>query len=494
MTESPDDDWGWLGAVLAVGLLLTLWHLVALGTGAVDLSFDEGQYWGWAQEPAWGYYSKPPMVAWAIWATTAVCGDGVACVKASSPLFHLGTGVIIFLIGRRLFAGAAGFWSAVVYWMMPGVALSSLVVSTDPPLLFFWSLALLAWVRLIQEEDRWGWLLLGLALGLGLLSKFAMLFFLLGILLHGVLCVEARRLWRRPGQWLALLPAGMFYLPNLYWNVQNGFVSYAHTRDNANLGPDLFHPERMAEFLGSQFAVFGPILFAILLWLFLRIRPLIREDRNWALLVSFTVPVLLLITVQALLSRAHANWAATAYVAATLLVTVWLLQKGGWPRRLVWISLALHLVIMGIGSHLDLIVARSGLEMPAKYDPQRRVKGWREVGEWVRQVASDHPDATLLMDERKTQASLVYHARPLGMMARRWNPGPAIVDHYALTRAMTGQEGGDFLLITRRPDAGHVAPSFASAEKLERITVRTHRDQELRLEAWLLRDFKGYAP
>lgn len=491
-TTVHDDERMWLGLSLTIGLLLTLWHLAALSFGAVDVSFDEGQYWGWAQAPAFGYYSKPPMVAWAIAGTTSICGDGAACVKSSSALFHFGTGLVIFLIGRRMFGGAAGFWSALVYWTMPGVALSSLVVSTDPPLLFFWSLALLGWLRVYQEPDIKGWMLLGVAFGLGLLSKYAMLFFLLGIVMHGLLSAEARRLWRRPGLWLALGLGVVIYLPNLYWNYDNGFVSYAHTRDNANLEGALFHPDRMAEFLGSQFAVFGPLLFAVLLWLFWRTKRLIHDDRYWVLLLSFSAPVLAIITVQALLSRAHANWAATAYVAATPLVTVWLLQKSEWARRLVWVSIALHLVVMGVGSHLDALSRMAGIELEAKFDPERRVKGWREAGAWVRDLSTRHSDLTLLMDERKTQASFVYHARPIGLTARRWNPTPAIVDHYALTRPMTGQEGKDFLLITRRATADHLASRFESAEPLERFQLRTHSDQVLELSAWILKGFRGY--
>lgn len=57
-------------------------------------------------------------------------------------------------------------------------------------------------------------------------------------------------------------------------------------------------------------------------------------------LLAFSVPVILLLTLQTLLSRAPANWAAAAYPAATILVTAELLRH--WPR-LFRISLGLHL-------------------------------------------------------------------------------------------------------------------------------------------------------
>ena len=88
------------GAVL---IALTAWRLVALELGPLTLMFDEAQYWTWAKDPAFGYFSKPPMVAWLIAFTTSLCGDGEACVRASSPLLHLATASTVWLLARRMF-------------------------------------------------------------------------------------------------------------------------------------------------------------------------------------------------------------------------------------------------------------------------------------------------------------------------------------------------------------------------------------------------------
>ena len=50
----------WL--VVALGALLAI-RLVALVFNRTDLFFDEAQYWAWSVEPAFGYYSKPPLIA-----------------------------------------------------------------------------------------------------------------------------------------------------------------------------------------------------------------------------------------------------------------------------------------------------------------------------------------------------------------------------------------------------------------------------------------------
>jgi hypothetical protein len=61
-----------LAAVAAITAARLLW----LGVQSAGLYPDEAQYWFWAQHPAFGYYSKPPLVAWLIALTTAAFGDG----------------------------------------------------------------------------------------------------------------------------------------------------------------------------------------------------------------------------------------------------------------------------------------------------------------------------------------------------------------------------------------------------------------------------------
>ena len=68
-------------AILAV-------RVIALAVSNAELFFDEAQYWAWGQEPAFGYYTKPPLIAWIIGATTSLCGDTPFCVRLPSPLMH----------------------------------------------------------------------------------------------------------------------------------------------------------------------------------------------------------------------------------------------------------------------------------------------------------------------------------------------------------------------------------------------------------------------
>ena len=314
--------------------LIFLVRIISLWFNNSELFFDEAQYWFWAQELEFGYFSKPPLLAWVIAWTTSICGsDSEFCVRLSAPVLHIATAVLVFLSARQLFDDKTGFWASLLYATLPAVSLSSTIISTDVPLLFCWSLALYAYIRLGKEFNL-GWaLLLGIAIGLGLNAKYAMIYFVLCGLVHMVAEQQEYTPPRKSGFWFAVAIAGLMMVPNILWNFENGFVTVSHTGDN--IGWAGFEPNwrGLAEFFGSQFGVFGPIAFGILIAATFRMA---KDSISPAhrLLISFSLPIILLIMVQAVMSKAYANWAATAYVAASILVAEIMVNRipWGWLR------------------------------------------------------------------------------------------------------------------------------------------------------------------
>ena len=88
---------------LAVVAAITAARLIWLAVQSAGLYPDEAQYWFWAQHPAFGYYSKPPLVAWLIWLTTAAFGDSEFAIRLSAPLLHAGAAGIVYAIAARLY-------------------------------------------------------------------------------------------------------------------------------------------------------------------------------------------------------------------------------------------------------------------------------------------------------------------------------------------------------------------------------------------------------
>ncbi len=489
----------WLGPAAAFALCaaITAVRLVALVVQPLDLHPDEAQYWSWSRDLDWGYFSKPPLIAWLIAGATALCGSGEACIKAPIPLLHLATTMLIYGIGRRLFGPAVGFFAAVAFVTLPGVSFSSAIASTDPLLLTFWALAFYALVRLWRGGGFGWWALLGLAVGLGLMSKYAMAFFVVGLFLLLAFDSETRRRLVAPDYGLVLAGAiaAFVFLPNLLWNLSAGFVTFAHTGANANLGGDLIQPGKFLEFAGSQFGVFGPILFATLIWAAAWVARW-RADARLRLLAAFTLPMLVTILALSFLSRANANWAAPSYVAATVWVTALLVADG---RRLLAVaSLALHTVVavaasVGMAVHAGPGVY-GGVRVPPGLDIYKNYDGWRDLGAGVGKLRPQYPGTPILVEERKLLAALLYYVRPWPQDVFAWRADGRITDHFKLTRALPGTQGGDFLFVTSFERPEHILRHFKSAEPVATFRMPIGAGEGTPVRVFHVRGFLGYNP
>src|SRR5579862_2170712 len=175
-------------AILAITAARLLW----LSIQSAGLYPDEAQYWFWSRHLAFGYYSKPPLVAWLIALTTSLFGDGEFAVRLSAPLLHAAAAGFVYGIGKRLYDRRIGFWSAMAYASLPGVSLSAFLISTDAVLMPCWAAALYGFIRARDDGWRW-WLATGTAIGFGLLAKYAMAYWLLSAFGVALLLKQERR-------------------------------------------------------------------------------------------------------------------------------------------------------------------------------------------------------------------------------------------------------------------------------------------------------------
>ncbi len=488
-----------LGMVLSVAVITAI-RLAYLTVYPIGLHPDEAQYWSWSLDPAWGYFSKPPMVAWLIAGTTALCGSGEACIKASVPLLHGITACFIYGAASRLYGQRAGYLAGLLYLTLPGVSFSSTIMSTDPPLLTFWSAGLYALVRLGEVRGRtysW-WLVLGLAMGLGLLSKYAMGFFIAALALWLAFDGEGRRRLLsdragKTGMALAAATTLLLYLPNLWWNIGAGFVTYAHTVSNADLGRRIIRPDKLVEFVVSQFGVFGPVVFAVLLWLLFRPDRWLKEPRA-RMLATFILAILVPIVVLSFITRANANWAATAYVAGSIWVAGALTGRLG--RLAITGSIVLHTVLAA--ALMGGLIGQAepgrywGMAVPSRLDPYKKYGGWRAIGEEVTRLRARYPGLPLLGHSRMTIASMLYYVRPWPVPIYAWHSSGRVKNHFRLSRPWPGTPGSDALVISRERRAGRVLGRFSSYRLVATITVPIATDTRRRVRVYHATGFLGY--
>ena len=423
-----------LAFALILGLLFV--RLLLVVVSPLELYADEAQYWRWGESLQWGYYSKPPMIAWMIHLSTAMFGDSEWAIRILAPVFHAIAASILFLLARRMFGGLAGLFTVVTYLLMPGITLSSGVISTDGVLFPFWCIALYLFWRLREGEIGWiGVVGLGLAVGLRFLSKYAMLYFVIGIILTSLLDPPTRSaiLSRKGAVFIAI--AAAVFAPHLIWNAANEFQTVSHTVDNANLGGDLFNLDHFPRFIGDQMGVFGPVCFVALVsgLTFLRPRGVLadigdaqhsqRSKETW--LACFIVPVLIIIAVQAVLSRAHANWAATAYPAASVFIGGFLIRARGW-RIPFWTGIAFQAAV-GIFAITLAIGPPSWSASFGRDNDFKRVRGWEDLSTQLTLEIERLQPTAILVDEREIWHGIDYYLRDqldVPLIMWRYNPAP----------------------------------------------------------------------
>lgn len=435
---------------LALGAL-TAWRWAGLYWSQAELFVDEAQYWLWGQSVEFGYYSKPPLIGWVIRAFTDMAGsDAAFWVRFPAPLFHAVTACVIAAIAWRFAPPFAAVLAGLAYATMPGIAIGSFLISTDTILLPFFALAVGLWLSLMRAPSMGLAALLGLSLGLGMLAKYAAIYFLLGAVLSALFIREARIAWRDA------VVAGVIFLitisPNIWWNLTHGLSTLDHTLDNVDWVRDPggrrgLNWDSLAEFIGGQFAFFGPILFGALLVMLVR-RGGLGGPRERALILM-SVPIILLVCVQALLSRAYANWAAPAYVAATLLVVPYLWARAkGWLTASFVVNALLSVALPG------MLMMAGSLSLDGERLLAERYLGRGEMSEAIFAEADARGLSTIVSDNRDILADLMYREGTRAYDIYSTPPVGKPRNHYAMNFALPDMVAGDVLFVSRSVPEG----------------------------------------
>nr|WP_281356688.1 glycosyltransferase family 39 protein [Sulfitobacter algicola] len=379
---------------------------------------------------AFGYYSKPPMIGWVIRAFTEIGGSDTAFwIRLPAPLLHAATALILGAIAARHIGHRAAIATALGYATLPMVAVGSFLISTDTVMFPFLAGALYCYLR-IFEDDRRQWLILtGVLLGFAFLSKYAALYYVIMACLTAVAFRQYRPNWGQTGTIL-----GVFLItisPNILWNIANGLSTIEHTLDNADWVRDpgsraSLNFAGLTEFFLAQFAVFGPVVFGWLLVLGWRAA---RGGLTLfqAAMLLFSLPIIVLVCLQAILSEAYANWAAAAYVAGSLVVFSALVTRPNWLKASFVINGFLCLFLPIAMIFADRMTLGQDRLLMSRY------VGLDELSDQIFDVAARNDQTTIVARKRDILADLFYTGRdkPFDIAAAP-HKGRA-PNHYALS-------------------------------------------------------------
>ena len=472
---------------LAVIIGVTLARLILLANTQLQLYPDESQYWVWSQSFDWGYFSKPPLIAWVIATSTTLLGDTDFAVRLPSLLFHaLGAGFLL-LSAHHLNQGWAGLLAALIYLSMPGIGLSAGVISTDALLLPLWAGSLYMLLRL--RDGSGGWAIaagLGVLTGLAFLAKYAAIYFLIGTGLAIVLDPPTRRALLSPKGLLAAIILAAVWAPNILWNASHDFATVQHTAANANWQGQLFNPGELLDFLTGQFGVFGLLLFPVL------IVAVVQAWRHWRdpdrqidrFLTLYIAPALMVVLVQSFISRAHANWAASAYVAGTLLVLLFLTRGEKWRRHVMTASI-------GIGFAASVVMAVLAVNPTLvggvnAFRGLRHLQSWPETAEALHEAETRAAYTALVFDDRNIFHQMQRYGGQLETPLRMWQRYNAPHNHAEDVWALDDGADGPVLIISEREwERARLLADFERVEQLDEISIPTggHRERRLILYA-----------
>jgi hypothetical protein len=411
----------------------------------------------------------------------------------------MATGLLLWYIGKTYWSKPTGLLAGLIYVLMPGVWLSSVIMSTDVSLLTFWTLSLLFLLRLRDGSSWRTAIALGLCIGLGFLSKYAMIYFLLGTGLAMIYDQPLRKALLTRSGLIAFAVFALVMTPHIIWSASNGFETISHTADNANWGASLINPENGLKFFGDQFGVFGPVSFAILLILLTALArgaTKLVGDARIRLLLAFIIPPLLIILIQAFISRAHANWAATAYPAATLIVAVWATQArvgaGKWIRPALLIGLLANSLV-GLVFSYALVAPKDVVDEMGFSRTTKRLRGWPETTDRVIVEAARINATSIIVDEREIWHGLDYYGRdgkipvPLRAWRRGLHPASAS-EEKPLTQADTQNA---LILSYREKDREKMAADFATFNPIGDIEIQLGGGKVRRLKLY---QASGFSP
>ncbi len=367
---------------ILLGIAATIALLHVLTDNRYGFHRDELQFLSDARHLAWGYVAYPPFTPFVERIGLVLFGLWMPGLRLFSVLAQAAATLTAGLMAREL--GGARL-AQVTAALAVAFSVLPLFQSTEFQYTSFdflwWVLIAYFVIRLLKSDDARWWIAIGACIGLGLETKYAIVFYVAGIL-AGVILTPARRFLKSGWFWTGVALALLIFLPNFMWLVRHNFVSYDFLRH--------IHPRDVGEgradgFLRQQFWLCINLA-AAPLWL-AGLWGVARNRRYRMLAWMAVVPVLLF-----WLNKGRSYYTSGVYpmlvAMGAAMAERWLSSLPRWGRRTVeTIYFAVFAIVSACLCAVIIPIASSGpLEQFAlsRNGDMREEFGWNEL---VRTVA-----------------------------------------------------------------------------------------------------------
>jgi len=398
----------------------TVWKAYLSAT--LQLHPDEAYYWLWSRRLDFGYYDHSPLVAYFIRATT-LFSQNEFCVRLSGTLGLLLVSYLMWKLAIELFKSEkAAAASVIVFNCLPLVLSGSIIITPDIPAFVFWALCTyFAW-RIVSTQKPVYWYLLGASFGLALLSKYTAVLFGPSFMLF-LIFTDQRKWLKTPHPYAASAVALAFFLPVIYWNATNEWISFKFQLGHGLAGAK-YSFSRLIEYAGGQMMVAGPVIWlaGIYASAALIIKPL-RQSSGFNLraiknitkenlfLLSITLPIIIFFAYSSLKKSAGPNWPAFAYFTFSMIVGAYFSEGGKIRRGILALGILTSFLISftaGLHARFSVIPLYKISQDLGRADATQFFHGYRELGEEILR----HPEIKFaLTASHQLSAEIAYYTK-----------------------------------------------------------------------------------
>lgn len=364
-------------------IILSSFCLKFLFIGTNDLLAEEAYYWNYASHLDFGYLDHPPMVAVLIHFSTWLLGIHEYAVRFPTLVCWGIMALFSFQLSQLIRKGT-GLYAVMLIATLPFFFIHSMVITPDQPLCAAWSAALYFLYRALILNEAPAWYKAGIAIGLGLLSKYTIVLLGPATLLFILIFPQARYWLKRKEPYLCLLISLLCFTPVIYWNVTHewqSFIFQGSRRFQAGFSFS-FH-----EYLGLIFLFLLP---PGIIGFYQLTQKNLLEKFNISLKTQRFLQVFTLVPLLffGLFSVSHAikfNWIGPSFLA----LIPWLAFSIQQPKKVIKLAsnwlLCLTLLLMGYG----IILGTLYLGQPTFINQKifRKFISWEQLSEDVAIVA-----------------------------------------------------------------------------------------------------------
>jgi dolichol-phosphate mannosyltransferase len=408
-------------AILIIAVLLRIVYLDVL-----PLLPEEAYYWTYADHIDIGYLDHPPLVAWLIVLGEIVVGHTEAGLRLGSFLCGLATIAFVHRLALRLVDQPSALMAAALAAALPFFFGTGVMATPDAPLMCAWSAALYFFHGALVMGRRLDWLAAGVAMGIGLLSKYTIA--LLGLAAFAFVLLDQRSMhWlKRWEPYAAAAIAIVLFAPVIVWNYEHDWASFMFQ------ARDRFGDESsfsLHVLLMNVLVVATPLPLLALPLLFAKRwtsepqsqwEPEHATPRNRLFVACFAFAPLLVFCWNALKHEPRLNWTAPIWLAALPLIGWTIthaeaLRKWRWGAAMYHLAKPLPVALLMLNAAILYYVTLGipGVPYPKSFT---RAVGWATATQHLQQVHDRLTQTTssapiiVGMDKYFTAAQLSYHA------------------------------------------------------------------------------------